>query len=223
MLGYRPGHRMNHQLQSHFKRSALAAFACGTLALSSRGNAAVIISFEQVGPDVVATWRGDITLGPYSASDGTAWSLASSSLTTLGPSRSLMLRGHPNNPGDFFVGGVATVTTLASQPTGGTNLSNIGPGVPFPTGFGFTGDTFQLPNFPGSPSSYFDFGSGSTYFMNWQNSTLSGIGAASFLNTLAWTSSAGGTNTVSYTTVPEPGSALLGVVGGICLLRRRRS
>lgn len=204
-------------------RSFLVAFTCGTLSLASHGKAAVIVSFEQVGPDVVATWRGDITLGPYSASDSTAWFLVYSNLPTLGSSRSLMRVGHPNNPGDFFVGGVATVTTLVSQPTGGTDLTMIGPGVPFPTGFGFAGDTFQLPNFPSSPSSYFDFGSGSTYFMTWQNSTLSAIGAASFNNTLAWTSSAGGTNTVSYTTVPEPGSALLGVVGGVCLLRRRRS
>ena len=39
------------------------------------------------------------------------------------------------------------------------------------------------------------------------------IGAASFNNTLAWTSSAGGTNTISYTTcIPEPSStALLGL------------
>jgi MYXO-CTERM domain-containing protein len=214
---------MNFERQAHSKQSFLVAFTCGTLLLAPHCGAAVIVSFEQVGSDVVATWRGDITLGLYNASDSNAWILAYSSFNSLGSSRSLMRVGHPNNPGDFFVGGAATVTTLVSQPTAGTDLSMIGPGVPFPSGFGFTGDTFQLPNFPGSPSSYFDFGSGSTYFMTWQNSTLSAIGAATFSNTLAWTSSAGGANTVSYTTVPEPGAALLGMVGGVCLLRRRRS
>ncbi len=204
------------------KASTLAALTLGSLAFSSHGKAAVIVSFEQVGSNVVATWRGDITLAPFTASDETSRLLLNSNLTTFGSSQSLVRTPHPNNPGDYFVGGTATVTTLVSQPTAATNLTIYGPGQPFPTGFGFSGNVFLLPDFAGSPSSFFNFGTGSTWFMSWANTTLSAIGAASFNNTLAWTSSLGGSNTVSYTTVPEPGSVLLGVLGSASLLRRRR-
>lgn len=214
--------KMSHPLLSPYKASTLAALTLGSLAFSSYGKAAVIVSFEQVGSNVVATWRGDITLAPFTASDDTSRLLLNANLTTLGSSQSLVRTPHPNNPGDYFVGGTATVTTLISQPTGANQLTIYGPGQPFPTGFGFSGNIFLLPDFVGSPSSFFNFGSGSTWFMSWADTTLSAIGAASFNNTLAWTSSAGGTNTVSYTTIPEPGSVLLGALGSACLLRRRR-
>jgi len=63
--------------------------------------------------------------------------------------------------------------------------------------------------------------------MTWTNQKLADIGADAFDNTLAWTSSAGGTNTISYTTVvspvPEPSSALsLGALLGFGLLIRTR-
>jgi hypothetical protein len=225
VLGHKFPRLMLHKPKSYPKISALIAIFCGTLALSTvRSNAAVIVTFEQVGPDVVATWRGQITLGNYLGNDGTSWFTVNSTLGSSGSSRSLIRLGHPNNPGQSFGGGIATVTTLLSQPTGGTNLTNVGPGTPFPNAFGFTGEIFVLPNITGTPNPSFDFDSGDrTYFMTWQDQTLAEIGAASFNNTLAWTSPEGGNNTVSYTTIPEPSTVMLGILGSLCLLRRRRS
>ena len=214
---------MKTQTHTHSKLSILAAITCGTLALSSHGKAAVVVKFQQVGEDVVATWNGDIHLGAYSASDSTTWTLVNAQIGVLGADESLAALGHPGNPGDFFVGGAATATSLLSIPfdvPGG--IAGIGPGLPFPTGFGFVGDTFMLPNFPGDPVPYFDFGSGSNYTMKWSGRTLSEIGADSFDNTLAWTSSVSVTSTISYTTVPETSTLALGMLGGACLLRRRR-
>lgn len=222
MTGQDDPTHMKTQTHTHPKLSILAAITCGTLALSSHGKAAVVVKFQQVGEDVVAVWNGDIQLGAYSASDVNTWSFVNSQRTVLGGDESLAATGHPNNPGDFFVGGVATVTSLLAIPFSGAGFDNVGPNFPFPVGFGFVGNTFMLPNFPGDPIPYFDFGSGSNYTMKWSGETLSSIGAASFNNTLAWTSSAGGTNTISYTTVPETSTLALGMLGGVCLLRRRR-
>lgn len=68
MFGYTNVSEISLELKSHSNRSLFTAFTCGTFLLASPGEAAIIASLEQVGPDGVATWRGDITLGPYSAS-----------------------------------------------------------------------------------------------------------------------------------------------------------
>jgi len=54
------------------------------------------------------------------------------------------------------------------------------------------------------------------------NQNLADIGAASFDDTLAWTSSAQGTNTISFTTIPEPSSTALLGLGALALIVRRR-
>lgn len=199
----------------------LAAIGFGAIGMTARSNAAVIVTFEQVGTDVLATWRGFLDLGTYDGVKGLGdlYLLANS----FNSSQSIF-NGHPNASAEYFVGGTASATSLTERPMSGTNLTG-GTGAPFPGGFGFVGGTFVIPDFvTGSApaSSVFDFGTGSTYTMTWQGRTLSGIGAASFNNTLAWTSSAGGTNTVSFTTVPEASTSLLGLVGALALLRRRR-
>ena len=91
--------------------------------------------------------------------------------------------------------------------------------------FGFLNNEFTWAgsdNNSAPASNIADFDSGS-YTMTWTGETLSSIGADSFgSGTLAWTSGVGGTNTVTFTTVPEPSAALLSACGVLALLRRRR-
>ena len=185
----------------------VVALGCATLALTSQSNAAVIITFKQTGSVVLATWNGTITPGSYAGSGATPggdYYGGGFSLAGFGISGDI----------DLWDNGVATETLLGAAP------SAITGGI---YGYGNTAFYFYSvgpADTEDNPS--IDFGTGSTYTMTWVGQTLAGIGAASFNNTLAWTGSTGGTNTISFTTVPEPSAALLSILGAVGLVTRRR-
>lgn len=178
-----------------------ALLGLGLTTLSSQG--AIVVYFEQVGNDVVASWEGQIFAGTWST-----WNSASSS---GGSSNQLY---HTSSSYDIYIGGSAATTSLSAGPdastfNGGVNDSQFWINGP-------TTGTFA----PSSASYTFDK---DVHKMTWTDTDLASIGADSFDNTLAWTSLSGGTNTISYTTVPEPTStALLGLGAMSLLIRRKR-
>ena len=184
----------------------VVALGCATLALTFQSNAAVIVTFKQAGSDVVATWNGTIMPGSFAGEGifgGANFYGDGFTLAGFGSSGEC----------DVWDNGVATETLLGVAPSANTG------GI---YGYGNTAFYFNAVsnNIEDNPS--IDFGTGSTYTMTWAGQTLSGIGAASFNNTLAWTGSTGGTNTISFTTVPEPSAALLSILGAVGLVTRRR-
>jgi hypothetical protein len=186
------------------------AAAAGTLLLSSASQAAVIVTFDQVGPNVVATWAGSFDPGTWSTD-------LTSSGFSLGGSSNSLYGDQPFGGGfDLWVFGTASSTTLNSAPNSAI--------APVGGSWGFNNNSFYFPAVDNNSEDRgtVDFGSGGSYTMTWSNKTLAGIGAASFNNTLAWTSGAGGTNTISFTTVPEPSAALFGTFSVLGLLLRRR-
>ena len=189
------------------KQWPIAALSCALLALTSQSNAAVTVTFSQVGANVVATWNGTITPGSF-AGDGIY-----SGADFYGGGLLLFVNATNVEEFDFWDSGVATATLLNTAPSAATG------GI-----YGYGGASFYFNAISNSiednPS--VDFGTGSTYTMTWAGQTLAGIGASSFNNTLAWTASTGGTNTISFTTVPEPSASLLGLLGAVGLVSRRR-
>lgn len=192
------------------KQYLLPALSCVALLTASPSHAAVMVTFEQVGDDVTATWSGSLNPGSFNRSDFNIDSRTFATSTEL-------IRITPG-PNYRFQGGTASPTTL----TGATFGNPISSGA-YST-FGFTGTQFYTDQIPGLlTGDELDF-TGTNSVFTYSNRTLSQIGAENFDNTLAWTSSAGGTNTVSYTTIiPEPSSALLitSALAGL-LLRRKR-
>jgi len=173
--------------------------------MTSHSQAAVIVYFEQVGADVVATWTGSIDAGQW------AFDVTESGDDVAGGNGLFALIGEI----EVYGGGVASLIPGFS----GTIDSFTGSA-------GFSSDQFGIGGIdnnasPGSSIYNFDtLGVTQTFAFD----TLANIGAASFNNTLAWTSSAGGTNTISYTTgaVPEPSSTALIGLGALALAVRRR-
>jgi len=172
--------------------------------MTSHSQAAVIVYFEQVGADVVATWTGSFDAGLW---------LGAVAYTSQNSAWSDGLYGLVGETEVYWHGG--------SSPTGLDG--SIGA---FTGSAGFNNNVFYVAGIingigPGSHIHNFDtLGVTQTFI----GVSLAGIGAASFNNTLAWTSSAGGTNTISYTTgaVPEPSSTALLALGSLGLAVRRR-
>lgn len=171
--------------------------------MTSHSQAAVIVQFEQVGSDVVATWSGSIDAGSWT-NDFTQLSATFAGANGLyGVALDY----------ETYDGGSASVTTLNGTVDSFTGSAGFIDGEFFVAGV----DDNAAPL-----SSIYDFDSLGVS-QTFENNTLADIGADSFDNTLAWTSSAGGTNTISFTTVPEPSStALLGLSTLGLLLRRHR-
>jgi len=169
--------------------------------MTSHSQAAVLVTFEQVGDDVVATWRGTIDAGVYQGQGFLAGGSDAGALSLYGASGWI----------DFYVGGSAQPLALSNSITSYTGSA------------GFSSNNFYAAGvenvIPGS--SIYDFDTlGVT--QTFGDQTLADIGAASFNDTLAWTSSAQGTNTISYTTIPEPSSTALLGLGALALAVRRR-
>ena len=179
----------------------LAAAACMLLGVNS-SEAAVTLSFAQVGANVTATWSGSYDL----------------------PSAPTIVYDAPSD-GSLFIAGVAFGVG------GGFNFMYANSsGVGFSHGpssmvFGsYVGDTFGF----SSDELYYRSGGTGTYAptgtMTFTGKTLAELGASSFENTLAYrgTGSVDGSREILFTTVPEPTSALLSALGASMLLRRRR-
>jgi hypothetical protein len=117
-----------------------------------------------------------------------------------------------NGLNDYYSGGLAqTISSLSGSITSYTGSAG------FANTFFYAAGVENV--IPGS--SIYDFDTlGVT--QTFGDQTLVDIGAESFSDTLAWTSSAQGTNTISYTTIPEPSSTALLGLGALALAVRRR-
>jgi hypothetical protein len=183
----------------------LPVLSCAALAMTSHNQAAILVTFEQVGDDVVATWTGSI--------DGGVWSgygQFSSNPTGYRVNNNALYGVTGGN--DYFDGGSVI------------NLGLIGTITSYTGSGGFSGDTLYMNRAEGAMkpvSSVYDM-SALNISQTFGNQTLDAIGADSFDATLAWTSSVAGTNTISFTTVPEPSSTALVGLGALALAVRRR-
>jgi len=172
--------------------------------MTSHSQAAVTVSFNQVGNDVVATWSGSFDAGTWFED------FISVSFSTASPSSMMGLEG---SAVESYSDGSDTLLLGF----GGTITSYVGSAGWYDGYFNMAGSDNNLA--PVSTVYDFDVINVSQTF---GNQTLADIGATSFNNTLAWTSSAGGTNTISYTTVPELSSTALIGLGALALAVRRR-
>jgi len=166
--------------------------------MTSHSQAAVIVTFDQVGNDVVATWSGTLHVGAPVYTALFNWDYFAAGFNEL-IALSVLEYG-------MSVDGIVGSTSLSGLISGHTG------------DLGFSGSIFYLPT---GSSEFVDFDVLSVS-QTFGNQTLVGIGASAFDNTLAWTSGAGGTNTISYTTVPEPSSTALIGLGALALVVRRR-
>jgi len=183
----------------------LPVLSYAALAMTSHSQAAVIVTFAQVGDDVVATWSGSIDAGDWLTDNNFDPSVSEASSTSF-----TAVYG----PNDIYGQGKTNSTGLTGSIDGFTGSGGFVDGA-----FSVAGVVDGMA--PASSIHNFDtLGVTQTF----HNVSLAGIGAASFNNTLAWTSSALGTNTISYTTVvPEPSStALIISLGALALAVRRR-
>lgn len=171
----------------------------------SKSQAAVTVTFAQVGNNVVATWNGSLNLG---AERTYPWLIAAA-----GRAESTSLFSGFNGAVDIWTGGTYQTTSLV--------FSTASSRTPSTAEWGFSQTDFILGPSMSTPGlTMVHFGTGSDYTLTWNDVTLATLGAGAFNNTLAWTSAAG--DTISYTTVPEPGAALLGASAAIGLMARRR-
>ena len=170
--------------------------------MTSHSQAAVNVSFAQNGDDVVATWTGLIDLGDWD-SDRNAGNASRSDDGIFYGIDGII---------EFYDGG-----TAASIPGFSGNIDE------FTGSAGFLDVEFAIGGLDDNKapsSSIYNFDTlGVT--QTFKDDTLADIGADSFDNTLAWTSSAGGE--IRFTTVPEPSStALIISLGALALAVRRR-
>jgi len=179
----------------------LPVLSCAALAMTSYSQAAVLVTFEQVGDDVVATWTGSLDAGVLQAQPVIGGTSGAAQRSLYG------LRGS----NDYYINGLARASSLSGSITSYTGSAGFNI-----AGFYAAGVENVIPG-----SSIYDFDTlGVT--QTFGDQTLVDIGAESFSDTLAWTSSAQGTNTISYTTIPEPSSTALLGLGALALAVRRR-
>lgn len=163
--------------------------------------AAVTLTFAEVGANVTATWSGIFDIPSFDRTEHAANTAFAGSGSTFG---------------------------LAS---GNYNISGFaGTGVPFPSfqikSGTYSGETFGFNgvfiNYPASvsPGLYSPTGT-----MTFTNTTLAAMGAAGFNNTLAWTGfgNTAGSREIYFHSVPEPSAALFVVLGAFGVMRRKRA
>lgn len=184
------------------KMMSLAAAACTLLGMSA-SEAAVTLTFAQVGPNVVATWSGTYSLPTHV--------------------------GDVNMGSSAFVGGTSAVTEDGtyhwSAQDGTSHLSSF---VGIANASSRTGPSFGFH----LGRVLFPVGAGGTTIsptasMTFNDWTLSELGANAYHNFLAYEGSnnIGESSKIYYNTaaVPEPSTAFLSVLGvlAICSARRR--
>ncbi len=181
----------------------------GTCALLGMGvsQAAVMLSFAQVGNNVTATWSGDYDV-PASSQIPTSYDNG----MDFGPKIAAATAG----------GAYAWIENVGTTFTTSLSSRSINDGY-IGTDFGFDGTyntTYLL--IPAGTSAGILSVSGT---MTIPNTTLAEMGATSFNNTLAWrgTDSVNGSRDIVFSTVPEPSSTLmLGMFATAALFTRKR-
>ena len=198
------------------RRWILPALGCAALAITSYSQAAVIVYFEQVGSDVVATWTGSIDVKPtWTREVGFGFPFRAAQAEQFG---AVAVGGVMEQYGEFSptvtAGGTATPTSLSGVVDS------------FTRSVAFNGVLFYIEGVadglaPVSSVYHFDSAGFSQTF---EDDTLANIGADAFNNTLAWTAFGNGPddNFIRYTTVPEPSCIALLGVGALALVIRRR-
>jgi hypothetical protein len=184
----------------------LPVLSCAALAMTSHSQGAVIVYFEQVDGNVVATWTGSFDAGNWVTEDNDGVQSGAAGDSLIGIAGAFELYGAPDGFGAASVDGF-----------GGTVDAFTG-SVGFSSYFFAIGGTADGLAPLLSVYNFDDLIVTQTF----RDDTLESIGADSFDNTLAWTSSAGGE--ILYTTgaVPEPSSTALVGLGALALAVRRR-
>ncbi len=169
-------------------KKALFSMALLTTFSDINGFAGVVVTFSQDGNGVLASWAGNID--PGVGASYSHYTTVGNEFAVVWVDRFMVDR----QPGDYhvWVGGTWQDSGLNFK----YRSFNEGTGT-----WGYLMDAFFFPseglvNDPG----VVDFGDGSMYFVRFDDVTISELGADLFDNTLIWTSSEGGENTVVYTT-----------------------
>lgn len=184
-----------------YKKMGLAAATCMLLGVNS-SEAAVILTFQQVGNDVTASWSG-------------AYLLPTADFSDLGGSDS----GVSPDVAVGFSDASSDVSFGAGVPVS-SSLSPVLADLYIGDSFGFAQTTLFFP--VGATGEYSPTGT-FTFF----NRTLSELGAGSFDNFVAFVGigNVGGDREIRFNTVsiPEPSSIFLIGLGSVALVFRRKT
>lgn len=201
-LGGESQHKPNkkNMKRKYNNMMGLAAAACMLLVMSA-ANAAVTITITESGSDVVATGAGTINMNGL-----TLLAPGGPAALTL-PSSSVLVLGQ----------GGSNIYTPASNPNSG-----LGPGAAMVDATSASGMNFGM---GGGGVMFVDMnyvsGTEFTTSATWANASLASLGLTPGTYQYSWGSGAD-IDTLTVNIIPEPSTALLGILGSLALLRRRR-